>query len=74
MSQPRAWILGLLTAAVAACAPDSTPDETKVQVIKADVYDVSPRLSQLADSPAQEVFGLRTRELEPVQPIPEMRA
>src|SRR4051794_5253448 len=73
MLRSRAWILGLLAATVAACATGGPSDDPKVLVVKPDVQDVSPPLSELAKIPVFDVIGLRAHEAEPARPIPHMR-
>jgi subtilisin-like proprotein convertase family protein len=59
---------------IISCATGASDDGPKVEVIKADGYDVSAPLSELAKIPVPEVFGLRAHEAEPARPIPHMRA
>jgi subtilisin-like proprotein convertase family protein len=75
MSRSKAWIpAALLMTLVASCASGGSDDSnTKVEVIKPDVQDVSPPLSDLAKVPVPELFGLRAHEAEPARPIPHMR-
>jgi subtilisin-like proprotein convertase family protein len=69
MLRSRAWILGVLTASVAACATAGSDDSPNVQVIKPDVSDVSPPLSELAKRPVPYVSE-RAHEAEPWRAIP----
>ncbi|HMG54220.1 MAG TPA: hypothetical protein VK601_12075, partial [Kofleriaceae bacterium] len=63
-----------MASTVAACASGGpADDDSKVTVIKPDVQDVSPPLSELAKLPTFEVGGLRAREAEPVRAVPHMR-
>jgi subtilisin-like proprotein convertase family protein len=73
MLRTRAWIPGLLATLVVSCATGASDDGPKVEVIKADGYDVSAPLTELAKIPVPEVFGLRAHEAEPARPIPHMR-
>jgi len=73
MLRSRAWILGLATWAVEACGPSGPSDDTQVQVIRANVHDVSPPLSELAKLPVPDTFELHVHEAEPLRPIPHMR-
>jgi subtilisin-like proprotein convertase family protein len=70
----RAWIPGLLATLVVSCATGGQDEGPKVEVIKPDVQDVSPPLSELAKVPVPELIGFRAREAEPARPIPHMRA
>src|SRR5215831_18497733 len=71
MFRSRACVPGLVALFVAGCATGG-PDDSKVQVIKPDVQDVSPPLTELAKWPVPETSG-RAREAEPARPIPHMR-
>jgi subtilisin-like proprotein convertase family protein len=75
MLRTRVWLPGLLTILVASCATGgSDPDDngTKVTVINADGYDISPPLSELAKIPVPEI-ALRDHEFEPWRSIPHPR-
>ncbi len=69
----RTWIFGVLTAAMAACAPEGASSDTKAQVIKPDGADVSLPLTELAKLPVPEGLRSRAREAEPVRLIPHMQ-
>ena len=69
MLRSRTWILGVLAVSVAACATGGPSDDSNVQVIKPDVQDVSPPLSELAKRPVPFVSE-RAHEAEPARPIP----
>ncbi|TMQ27939.1 MAG: hypothetical protein E6J90_01420 [Deltaproteobacteria bacterium] len=71
MLRSRACVPGLLTLLVASCATGGS-DESKVQVIKPDVQDVSPPLSELAKIPVLQTFE-RAHEAERVRPLPHMK-
>jgi subtilisin-like proprotein convertase family protein len=73
MLRSRAWIPGLLATLVVSCATGAPDDDNKVEVVKADGYDVSAPLTELAKIPVVEAFGLRAHEAEPARPIPHMR-
>jgi hypothetical protein len=68
MLRSRAWILGVLAASLTACATGG-PDDSNVQVIKADAQDVSPPLSELAKRPVP-FASERAHEAEPWRAIP----
>jgi subtilisin-like proprotein convertase family protein len=68
MLRSRAWILGVLAASLTACATGA-PDDSNVQVIKADAQDVSPPLSELAKRPVP-LASERAHEAEPWRKIP----
>ena len=72
MLRSRACVSGLLALFVASCAAGGPSDDSKVQVIKPDVQDVSPPLSELAKRPVPESLD-RAREAEPVRPVPHMQ-
>ncbi len=72
MFRRRAWIVGGLTIAMAACAPEGASSDTKAQIIKPDGADVSLPLTELAKLPVPEVLRFRAREAEQVRPIPHM--
>src|ERR1043166_5332334 len=73
MLRSRAWFLGLMAVTVVACATGGPADDSKVQVIKPDVSDVSPPLSELAKIPVPEIAGRRAIEAEPWRAVPHMR-
>src|SRR5882757_8540697 len=75
LTRPRIWIPALLLSTlVTSCASGgSSDDKPKVEVIKADMQDVSPPLSDLAKLPVPELLSLRAHEAEPARPIPHMR-
>jgi subtilisin-like proprotein convertase family protein len=73
MLRSKLWFPGLITALVVSCATGA-PDESKVDVVKADSYDVSPPLSELAKIPVLELYAKRAHEAEPARSIPHMRA
>ena len=75
MTRPRVWIPALLLSTlIMSCASGgSSDDKPKVEVIKADMQDVSPALSDLAKLPVPELLSLRAHEAEPARPIPHMR-
>lgn len=68
MLRSRAWILGVLAVSVTACATGGS-DDSNVQVIKPDVSDVSPPLSELAKRPVPFVSE-RAHEAEAWRRIP----
>src|SRR5882724_2527530 len=74
MLRSRAWIPAALATLIASCATGTPDTNTKVEVIKPDVYDVSQPLSDLAKVPVPELSGLRAHEAEPARPIPHPRA
>ena len=63
----------VLTIFMAACATGGPSDDTKVEVIKPDVSDVSAPLTELAKIPVVEAFDFRAHEAEPVRAVPHMR-
>ena len=68
MLRSRAWILGVLAASLTACATGG-PDDSNVQVIKADAQDVSPPLSELVKRPVP-LASERAHEAEAWRRIP----
>ena len=70
MLRSRLWLAVVVASSVAACATGGPADETKVEVIKPDVQDVSLPLRELAKVPVIETTGLRAHEAEPARPIP----
>ncbi|HEU4733785.1 MAG TPA: proprotein convertase P-domain-containing protein [Kofleriaceae bacterium] len=84
MLRSRAYIPGFLALFVAACASGGPSDDqatggtagngSNMQVIPADVQDVSPPLSELAKLPELQVRALDAHEAEPVRPIPHKQA
>ncbi|HEX3758148.1 MAG TPA: hypothetical protein VHW23_05560, partial [Kofleriaceae bacterium] len=63
-----AWFAGVLAVSLVACATGGQ-DDSNVQVIKPDVSDVSPPLSELAKRPVPYSLG-RAHEAEPWRSIP----
>jgi hypothetical protein len=72
MLRQKAWILGGLTVALAACAPEGASSDTKAQILRPDGADVSLPLTELAKLPVPEGFRFRAHEAEPVRLIPHM--
>src|SRR5919112_501035 len=76
-SRSNVWFSGLLATLLVSCATgapqDDSPGNGKVDVVKPDLQDVSPPLSELAKRPVPELFTARAHEAEPARPLPHMR-
>ncbi|MEZ4360050.1 MAG: proprotein convertase P-domain-containing protein [Kofleriaceae bacterium] len=65
MSFRRFALVGFLAAGLAACAEGEQPLPEGLEIVKADVQDVSPSLAELAKAPITEGADERAREANP---------